>query len=414
MAIVLVSAALIPALAAGPWLPSSHAADSSASTTGQLRQAADAMQTADDHLAADDLDQARQALETSGHHLDEAEATFAREQAALEPRSREALATALALAREAHDLRDAEADWRASLGEHQTAQAETDTVSARGQALAEVNATLAEGEALVQARADLRDRTSTFAHRHPGLAERSGVQPDQAPPTDRLERFREEQRSRLLAATIDVAFTPKSDPQRDAMSPEARQLVDEHAPPRLLERFASFDEDEDGELDQAEAVAFYEWVETEIGYRYDDENATPEVPAAVGDGREGTDDQQRPIETLDEGLGDCEDTSVLQVAFHRYWGSRAYLALLNTEPGGGIAHAAAIVAVGGPGDVAPAEEGFRTYTFAEGNEHGIEPGTYAIVDNTYSDRFGTITGGVEEGAFEIQAVETLTQALEDS
>lgn len=405
----LLSAALIPALAGGPWLPTSNAASGSTSTLAELQQATSAMQAADEDLAEDRPEAAQAHLDAADEHLATAERALTREAAHLGSPSRDALEQALALAQDGHEAREAEAGWRAAIAADQAAVDEDEDVASQAQALASANATLAGAEEMVRAREELRERSTAFANQHPELAVRAGLGPSQAPPSEPLASTIEDERSRFLAQTLDLAFTPITDEHRETMSPEARELLAEHDPPRLREHFASFDRDENGTLDRSEAEAFFAWVEDDIDYRHDDEEATAEIPGTpVGDGRPGTDHQQTPVETFDEGMGDCEDTSVLQIAFHRYWGARAYLALLNTEAGEGVSHAAAIVHLD---DLDGRATEDRTYTFAEDNEHGIPPGTYAIVDNTYSDTYGQITGDVEPGTFEIQEVETLTEAI---
>lgn len=218
------------------------------------------------------------------------------------------------------------------------------------------------------------------------------------------------------AEAVEFAFTRLSEHQAANLTAEQREAREHYNPERLRSLFDSFDRDGNGELEWTEARAFYEWVEANNQYRHDDENATAEIPGTpVGDGRPGTDYQQSPLETFDEGMGDCEDTSTLHVAFHRYWGNTAYQALINTEAAGGIDHAAAIVQV--DGDLEQREEpeaGFHTYEFGPDNEHGVEPGTYVIVDNTYSDTFAAIDGDVAPGSFQVQDAETLPQALQRS
>lgn len=218
------------------------------------------------------------------------------------------------------------------------------------------------------------------------------------------------------AQNVEFAFTRLSEGPAADLADEQRKAREHYNPERLRSLFQSFDENGDGELQLTEAQAFFEWVEENVPYRHDDEDAEAEIPGTpVGDGRPGSDYQQSPLETFDEAMGDCEDTSTLHVAFHRYWGNTAYQALFNTEAAGGIDHAAAIVQV--DGDLESLEEpepGFHTYEFGPDNEHGIEAGTYVIADNTYSDTFAAIDGDVAPGSFEVQDVETLAEAVERS
>lgn len=218
--------------------------------------------------------------------------------------------------------------------------------------------------------------------------------------------------STIVDRAFDRTTWNGTQPLDEAEREEARH----YNPARLRSFFDSFDRDADGELDPAEAVAFYDWVEHNVTYRHDDEHADPEIPGTpVGDGREGHDYQQSPVETFDERMGDCEDTSTLLVSFHRYWGQPAYQALVDTEPGEGVSHATAIVDVGeAPEDYPEPEEGFHTYTFEPDNEFGVEAGTYVVADNTYSDTFGTITGDLAPGTFEVHDIETLTDSLQRS
>lgn len=416
LAVFVVSATLIPMIGHGSWLPATSADTGTGSeTVVALTQARSAMAAADDAMQRGQAEAAARELATSQARLDRAEHAFERDTAPLAGADRATLERALRLAAEAQQVREAHLDWQTALAADQRSLASAETVAERAEALAEAEATVKAGEDVVDRRQEHREALASFARSHPSLASSLGLWPTgEAEAVERVQAANEQRRERVHAETVELAFTRTTDEHRQAMEPAARERLAEHNPPELQAHFESFDRNGDGELDRPEAVAFYQWVEDEIQYRHDDENATAEIAGTpVGDGRPGTDHQQTPLETFDERMGDCEDTGALQVAFHRYWGSRAYLALLNTETDGRIDHAAAIVEVGdAPDDVARVEDGFHTYDFREGNELGVRAGTYAIVDNTYSDRFGTITGDVEPGSFQVRDAETLAERLD--
>ena len=82
--------------------------------------------------------------------------------------------------------------------------------------------------------------------------------------------------------------------------------------PELRAFFSAFDANYDNTLDWTEAMDFFYWVKQNIMYRYDDERH-PEglrylrrgliTREQLGDGREGRNYWQKPMETLTEGLG---------------------------------------------------------------------------------------------------------------
>ena len=122
--------------------------------------------------------------------------------------------------------------------------------------------------------------------------------------------------------------------------------------PELEELFSAFDADQDGALSWEEGMAFYEGVKQNIAYRFDDEydsdglerlQAGTITREQLGDGREGDEYWQRPIETYNEVFGDCDDQAILHLAFYDYWGIGAYLAVVDVDGDGVVDHAICIV-----------------------------------------------------------------------
>lgn len=186
-------------------------------------------------------------------------------------------------------------------------------------------------------------------------------------------------------------------------------------PQEIADVFNQFDLNNDGVLSIEEGAVFYYWVENNIQYRYDDEQETNPLPGTlVGDGREGADYRQTPLETLEELAGDCEDMATLEVAFYTYWGIPAYVAGVNADDPKYTDHAVAIVQIDNSlqdfvnllGDLMywefkPGEE-IRTWKIET-----IPAGFYMLVDNAYSDDFGYLTNGVQEGRFNIHDLVSL-------
>lgn len=354
--------------------------------------------------AREHLDQARAHLASAGNASEEESARFGDATSAT-------LAEAIALGTRAHDVRSEELAWQQAVAENRTALADADGPAERATVLVEANASIQQGHRVADAHARLADDLQGFAIDHPLVAAALSLPVDEGA-AERVQARNEAWAVHVETATVETAFTHAPD-EREAMGEDEAEELAAYSPPRVHELFASFDADGDEELDPEEAVAFYEWVETHVDYRYDGEDAEPEIEGtAVGDGREGTDYQQSPLETVDERFGDCEDTSVLHLAFYEHWGQTAYLGLTNTEKGDGITHATTLVRVDDLHAYPEPEAGFHAYTFEADNEHGVEPGTYLIVDNTYSDTYGTISGGVDEGTFEIQGLETLAESMQ--
>jgi len=201
----------------------------------------------------------------------------------------------------------------------------------------------------------------------------------------------------------------------DYSSVSEREIVSESfagadlIPKEVSEFFDKFDKDRNNKLSIGEAQEFFYWVENNVKYRYDDENAENTVLGLkVGDGREGKDYRQTPLETLNEGAGDCEDMATLEVAFYRHFGIEAYVVGIDTTTPGIVDHAAAIVKIG---------ENKETFRRVLGNllyyeiknagdicGGNVSDGVYMIVDNSYSGAFGYISGGVENGTFTIHCI----------
>jgi hypothetical protein len=176
--------------------------------------------------------------------------------------------------------------------------------------------------------------------------------------------------------------------------------------PELARFFDGFDSDGDGELAIGEAQEFYNWVEKNITYRYDDENEDPLQGYVVGDGRKGFDYRQTPYETYKERAGDCEDTATLEQAFYSYFGVAVYVVGVNASAKSELDHAATIVLIGGTPDEFRDILGDLVYYDIESDNYdvygdAVQEGTYMLVDNAYSNGFGYLSSGLEEGSFTI-------------
>ena len=181
-------------------------------------------------------------------------------------------------------------------------------------------------------------------------------------------------------------------------------ISEEIIPSNLARFFGGFDANRDGDIDLGEAQDFFYWVEENIIYRYDDENEQNPGGSPVGDGRPGPEYWQTPYETWTERAGDCEDMAILQVAFYNYFGISAYHAGVNAE-GREVDHSIAIVLMGGtPEEFADLLGGLVYYEF--------EDGYYMLVDNSYSDAFGYLCGGLKEGQFTIEEIDTLEESVD--
>ena len=174
--------------------------------------------------------------------------------------------------------------------------------------------------------------------------------------------------------------------------------------------FEGFDTKHDGEVDIGEGQDFFYWVESNIEYRYDDENELePIAGSIVGDGRDGADYRQTPMETLQEALGDCEDMATLEVAFYNYFGVEAYVVGVNAKSPSVLDHAATVVRIAD--DVNSFQETLGEivyYEFDEGTTdiygYKITPGVYMLVDNAYSDAYGYLSNGLEPDTFSVQCI----------
>ncbi|MBT9139232.1 MAG: hypothetical protein DDT31_01814 [Syntrophomonadaceae bacterium] len=185
-------------------------------------------------------------------------------------------------------------------------------------------------------------------------------------------------------------------------------ISEEIIPSNLARFFGGFDANRDGDIDLGEAQDFFYWVENNIKYRWDCEEAhlrpgfMPGFP--IGDGRPGGEYWQTPHETWTDRAGDCEDMAILQVAFFNYFGISAYLAGVNAE-GREVDHGVAIVLMGGtPEEFADFLGDLVYYEF--------EGGYYMLVDNAYSSAFGYLCGGLKEGQFIIHEIDTLRDSFE--
>jgi transglutaminase-like putative cysteine protease len=230
----------------------------------------------------------------------------------------------------------------------------------------------------------------------------------------------------LSDATYELADTLKDygdvlKSQIDDYTPVAERDIpgerteEEKASPELVTReiasfFDTFDSDGNGKLSIGEAQEFFFWVENNVAYRYDNENAeNPIIGFRVGDGREGGDYRQTPLETLSEKAGDCEDMATLEAAFYRYFGIEAYIVGVDAKEPGIVDHAAAIVRISEDKETFQSIlGGLLYYEIGEGVKdvfgNGVTPGVYMIVDNSYSGALGYISGGTEPGTFTIHCI----------
>jgi hypothetical protein len=183
--------------------------------------------------------------------------------------------------------------------------------------------------------------------------------------------------------------------------------------------FEEFDINRDGELDIGEGQEFFYWVENNIEYRYDDEyELEPIAGSIIGDGRDGPDYRQTPMETLREALADCEDMATLEVAFYNYFGVEAYVVGVNADSANVLDHAATVVRIAD--DVETFQETLGEivyYEFDEGTTdiygYEITPGVYMLVDNAYSDAYGYLSNGLEPDTFFVQCIVPLDLGYDD-
>lgn len=381
-------------------------------TLVHLEAAFDEIAAADRALEEGRSDDAEAHLANASDELAEAEAALSAERGQLRPEDASTFEEAIELGHDAREVREAEHAWTAARQANATALETTTDVSERARILADGESLAEEGKQVADAHEASTERLRSFAGDHRLVAATLSLSVDGAG-AERVEHQAEEWALEVETRTVQLAFTHAPD-EREAMDEDAEARLDAYAPQRLRTVFASFDEDGDDELDPEEAVAFYRWVEDNVPYRYDDEGASPEDDVAVGDGREGSDYQQSPLETYDERSGDCEDTSLLQLAFYAYWDRTAYLMLTSTTADEDLNHATLIVKVDDPQAYAQPDEPLVSYDLEPGNEHDAEPGSYLVVDNTFSDAYGTISGGVDEGTFELGELETLPEAMQYS
>lgn len=190
--------------------------------------------------------------------------------------------------------------------------------------------------------------------------------------------------------------------------------MEEMVPPTLAAFFDTFDQNYDNAVDIAEAQTFFNWCKANIQYRYDDEQQPNPVPGiTVGDDRPGKEYWQKPIETYNERMGDCEDMAILSAAFYRYHDILAYVAAVNAE-GEQADHAVCLVKIGTNPQEAVDYLGGIVY-------YELEGGYFMLVDVAYSNQLGLAgsnLGGttqlLEEGRFVIQDLLTLEEAYKRS
>ena len=225
-----------------------------------------------------------------------------------------------------------------------------------------------------------------------------------------LDETAQELDSVVLEIRTEIATEYVPFPERDIPEiVEIPAVSSEIIPSDLARFFDGFDIDRSGDIDLGEAEDFYYWVEDNAIYRYDDENEQNPGPGyPIGDGRAGPEYWQTPYETWTESAGDCEDMAILETAFYNYFGIAAYVAGVNAQDPEYSDHAICIVAIGGT------PEEFADL-LGELEYYELEDGCYMIVDNAYSDTFGTLPDNVDlEGNFIVveDEIYTLEETLE--
>lgn len=190
--------------------------------------------------------------------------------------------------------------------------------------------------------------------------------------------------------------------------------MQEMVPPTLAAFYDTFDQNNDNMIEIVEAESFYNWCKANIHYRYDDEQeASPAPGIPVGDGRPGNEYWQKPIETYNERMGDCEDMAIFSTAFFRYHGVSAYIVLVNAE-GEEADHAICAVNIGT--DIQEIRRYLGGIVYYERDD-----GYYLVVDVAYSNRLGHIGSNpiemshlIEENKFIAQDWITLEEAYKRS
>ena len=159
-----------------------------------------------------------------------------------------------------------------------------------------------------------------------------------------------------------------------------------------------------------EAQEFFFWVEDNIACRYDNEyEGNPILGFKVGDGGDGGDYRQKPIETLTEKAEDCEDMATLEAAFYKHFGIEAYIVDVDAQDPEIVDHAAAIVKIGDhKEEFESVLGGLLYYEIGEGIKdvygNTVTPGVYMIVGNSYSGALGYISGGTRQRTFTIHCI----------
>jgi len=187
-------------------------------------------------------------------------------------------------------------------------------------------------------------------------------------------------------------------------TPTTQELV----PPILARFFDGFDLNRNDRLEVQESEIFFKWVEENIIYRFDNESAVLNFDilsnAAIGDGRHGTEYWQTPYETKTEGFGDCEDMAILQMAFHSNFNISSKMGLVATIIPGEINHAIAIVKISD--NVEDFIEVLGDIKYFE-----INGDFYMLVDNAYSNEFGTLGREPIKDTFKIYTTYLLEEAV---
>jgi hypothetical protein len=184
-----------------------------------------------------------------------------------------------------------------------------------------------------------------------------------------------------------IAITAMNSPRAAAYSQQ------EIITPELQTVFNPYDTDGNHTMDWKEGMNFYNWVESAITYRYDDENDEQGIQALysgwitdeqLGDGRSGVDYWQKPAETYADRYGDCEDMAILELALYTYYNMTAYMGLVDVDGDGNIDHAICIVAF--------SEAAFQELVDQQGvvDYYELDGTKFVIVDNAYSDAYGFV------------------------
>lgn len=403
-----------------PWNYGPESADFEATGTFSLLYASqDALDDADIALQEGNWSSTERHLDASEARLKQAQQRLEDERSTLDPAVASGLEGGIQATARMQQALASELEWHRTIDAQTSRFGNATDERTKTDALQALELTLATTWTLVDRYETAHEITQAFRQNQPELASslrlESRFGQSYADLADDLRALHHQYSQAVEMAQTELGdkYTPPED--RELRLAETRAELGGHVPERLRTFFESFDRNGNNRLDAAEASTFFYWVEDNVPYRYDDEDATPRYSGVpVGDGRPGSHYQQTPIETYEERLGDCEDMNTLQVAFYNYWGIAAYQGLVNAETQEGTDHAVAIVYAGTVEQAHQTfSQGLHYYTFEDDNEWGIPGGAYVIVDNAYSDSFGYISGGIDQGQFRLQEIRSLGETLSE-